>query len=247
MVRFFSKIRYRLAAQNRVAKYLRYAIGEILLVVIGILIALQVNTWNQKRIANNEEQIILKNIHAEFLENKKSIQEKIEKSNLVFQSCKILISFVGSPQNEIEKFNIDSLLFVAFEVGEFKFSENTISDLLQSGRLQLLHNETLINLLYEWSATTMAYYTSNERMNLKIDNELIPYLQKKYPLKDIDIYGALKWESKSLLKTDKLQIFKDLEFENIMDDYLYRINGSHSNLKDLEIIIDAIIKETAND
>jgi len=49
MLRFFSKMRYKLAAENRVAKYSRYAIGEILLVVVGILIALQVNNWNERR------------------------------------------------------------------------------------------------------------------------------------------------------------------------------------------------------
>ncbi len=45
MLRFFSKMRYQLAAKNHAAKYLRYAIGEIVLVVIGILIASQVNNW----------------------------------------------------------------------------------------------------------------------------------------------------------------------------------------------------------
>ena len=49
MLRFFSKIRYKLAADNRVVKYLRYAIGEILLVVVGILIALQINNWNERQ------------------------------------------------------------------------------------------------------------------------------------------------------------------------------------------------------
>lgn len=49
MLRFFSKTRFKLAAENRVGKYLRYAIGEILLVVIGILIALQVNNWNTEQ------------------------------------------------------------------------------------------------------------------------------------------------------------------------------------------------------
>jgi hypothetical protein len=81
MIRFFSKMRYKLAAENKVSKYLHYAVGEILLVVIGILIALQVNTWNQERIARIEERTILKNIRSEFLENKKAILVKIEESN----------------------------------------------------------------------------------------------------------------------------------------------------------------------
>ena len=47
MLKFFRNIRKQLAAENKVAKYLRYAVGEIILVVIGILIALQINNWNE--------------------------------------------------------------------------------------------------------------------------------------------------------------------------------------------------------
>ncbi|AVR45385.1 hypothetical protein C7S20_08940 [Christiangramia fulva] len=53
MVKFFRTIRKKLAAENKIPAYFRYAIGEIILVVIGILIALQINNWNQKRIENN--------------------------------------------------------------------------------------------------------------------------------------------------------------------------------------------------
>ena len=49
MLRFFRNIRKELAAENKVTAYLRYAIGEIILVVIGILIALQINNWNERR------------------------------------------------------------------------------------------------------------------------------------------------------------------------------------------------------
>ena len=52
MTKFFRKIRKKLADDNKPIKYLRYAIGEIVLVVIGILIALQINNWNQNRIEN---------------------------------------------------------------------------------------------------------------------------------------------------------------------------------------------------
>ena len=49
MIPFFRKIRKKMADDNKPLKYMRYAIGEIVLVVIGILIALQINTWNEER------------------------------------------------------------------------------------------------------------------------------------------------------------------------------------------------------
>lgn len=50
MIKFFRKIRQKLLSENKISKYLAYAIGEIVLVVIGILIALQINNWNDKKI-----------------------------------------------------------------------------------------------------------------------------------------------------------------------------------------------------
>lgn len=55
MIKFFRKIRQRLLAENRFSKYLLYAIGEIILVVIGILIALQINNWNEEKKNNKLE------------------------------------------------------------------------------------------------------------------------------------------------------------------------------------------------
>ena len=49
MIKFFRKIRYDLLEKNKIEKYLKYAIGEIVLVVIGILIALSINNWNEQR------------------------------------------------------------------------------------------------------------------------------------------------------------------------------------------------------
>lgn len=49
MIKFFRKIRYDLMEKNKTGKYLKYAIGEILLVVIGILIALSINNWNEQK------------------------------------------------------------------------------------------------------------------------------------------------------------------------------------------------------
>jgi len=71
MLRFFRTLRQSLLAENRAGKYLLYAVGEIVLVVIGILIALQINNWNEERIDN----IRLKN-HLNVLQN--SLKEDVD-------------------------------------------------------------------------------------------------------------------------------------------------------------------------
>lgn len=62
MIKFFRRIRFDLMENNKTGKYLKYAIGEIILVVIGILIALSINNWNEVRRNKNEESAILQNL-----------------------------------------------------------------------------------------------------------------------------------------------------------------------------------------
>src|SRR5210317_1315374 len=76
MINFFRRIRKKLADDKKPMKYMRYAIGEILLVVIGILIALQVNNWNQNRSKAQKEKIML-------IELKENLEFNIER----FQSA----------------------------------------------------------------------------------------------------------------------------------------------------------------
>ena len=62
MIKFFRKIRQNLLLEGKTSRYIKYAIGEIVLVVIGILIALQINNWNENRKDTIEEQAILESL-----------------------------------------------------------------------------------------------------------------------------------------------------------------------------------------
>ena len=75
MIKFFRKIRQKLLTENKFSKYLLYAIGEIILVVIGILIALQINNWNE----NRKDRIIEKEILTELIATTKSNHESLLK------------------------------------------------------------------------------------------------------------------------------------------------------------------------
>jgi hypothetical protein len=69
MIQFFRKIRQKLLSENRFSRYLVYAVGEIVLVVIGILIALQINNWNLERISRSELKLVYQIIKADLVED----------------------------------------------------------------------------------------------------------------------------------------------------------------------------------
>ena len=66
MIKFFRKIRQNLLMENNTGKYFKYAIGEIILVVIGILIALQINNWNENNQDRKQEKKILSQLLKEY-------------------------------------------------------------------------------------------------------------------------------------------------------------------------------------
>jgi hypothetical protein len=66
MIKFFRKIRQNLLMENKTGKYLKYAVGEIILVVIGILIALNINNWNESNKSRASEKLLLTNLKEEF-------------------------------------------------------------------------------------------------------------------------------------------------------------------------------------
>ena len=69
MIKFFRKIRQNLLSEGKTGKYLKYAFGEIILVVFGILIALQINNWNEERKDRIKEQVILKQLQEDYQAN----------------------------------------------------------------------------------------------------------------------------------------------------------------------------------
>ena len=81
MIKFFRKIRQQLLSQNKLSKYLFYAIGEILLVVIGILIALQINNWNQNRLTQKKSS----EFHMRLAEELATIADRLESDQKAIQ------------------------------------------------------------------------------------------------------------------------------------------------------------------
>ena len=92
MIKFFRRIRYNLLEKNQTGQYLKYAIGEIVLVVIGILIALSINNFNEDRILRKKEQTYLKGLQSEFAISEQKLKNLIEVLRKNYGAAKELLA-----------------------------------------------------------------------------------------------------------------------------------------------------------
>ncbi|KAA3617015.1 MAG: hypothetical protein D8M58_04540 [Calditrichaeota bacterium] len=143
MLRFFRNIRKQQATENKVVKYLRYAIGEILLVVIGILIALQINNWNQEQIRRTKEIEILKAFDKQLKDDLKEFEESLAMHKNSKSSMNIILNHL---QNDLP--NNDSLKYHFFATTNVWLTSglnNGVFETLKSIGLDLISNQELRN------------------------------------------------------------------------------------------------------
>lgn len=155
MIKFFRHIRRQLLVEGKMGKYLQYAIGEIVLVVIGILIALQVNNWNIKKINENLEQQILIELKKEYKSNLIQLQEKNQiREGLIMRSTEWLIKQID---NQVLEINIDSLnhhLSRTLLVPTYDPIISVTTELINAGQLKLIQNQELKTKLTKWPSVT---------------------------------------------------------------------------------------------
>ena len=158
MIKLFRNIRKKLLNENKTQRYFKYAIGEIILVVIGILIALQINTWNENRKAENEEVKILKALKADLKVSKNRLNETMLMQQKVLAYSAILINIhEKQDEKEFEYFdkNLDSLSdLIGYGTSWYRAEPITgaYNALISAGKIDLIHNENLRHILAQFAA-----------------------------------------------------------------------------------------------
>lgn len=145
MIKFFRRIRQKLLEENRFSKYLLYAIGEIILVVIGILIALQINNWNLTEQDRKTEKENLLALEKEFAQNSSKLREVINQNNDNISGAEKLIqSFSNTSKDRISEQTM--ALYASETFGtEINFQPETgvLTEIISSGQLKLIKNNAL--------------------------------------------------------------------------------------------------------
>jgi hypothetical protein len=139
-------MRQNLLNEGKTARYLKYAMGEILLVVIGILIALQINNWNDARKIRANELHYLKNIKLDLIVNIKEMESYLaDRTEKISAAKRILGHFEGKPVEDFSSFNADGVNIYSWQ--KFYQSNNTFQELVNSGNLAIISNDEIKNVL----------------------------------------------------------------------------------------------------
>ena len=183
MIKFFRKIRYDLMNQNKTSKYFKYAIGEIILVVIGILIALQINNWNEGR----KNSVLLNNYKNNLIEDLKKDSISINASILEIKNDSTAISNFKKRISNTTK-ALDTILKIArYEYDYYiaihnNYNSDTNQVLNSTGDIGLFSSEIIndLNSLHNiqesaLNAQTMTMSNYSNNMNNYVKKYPIPF------------------------------------------------------------------------
>ena len=184
MLKFFRKIRYDLMEKNKTGKYFKYAIGEIILVVIGILIALQINTLNENRKDKIKERVYLKNLMNDVKEdmasNKRYVLDRYPKKVDVLKKGKAY--YQG-------KYHVEDTISFLNDVGYgnvfgnviWAFNKATYDQLVYTGDFKVIENDSLKASILKYYISVKALEESGQRKPtgyIKFTNSLAPFNRK---------------------------------------------------------------------
>ncbi|WP_445384200.1 DUF6090 family protein [Robiginitalea sp. IMCC44478] len=236
MIKFFRRIRQNLLSEGKTGKYLKYAIGEIILVVIGILIALQINTWNNSRIDRNKEKLLMSELHEEFVNNKNQLAQVVQYHETSYLATKKLIDMFPINFNETELDSIQKYYLNVGWVYSFNPSNGVINSLINTSSFEIISNENLRRLIISWSDVLSDFREEEISAKNYVVNTWVPFCEKH-----------LDWDGNFKDKRNNLNAFTTLEFESIIKQRnydLYFILEGTVELQRIRSYIDQIIELT---
>lgn len=174
--------------KNKFTTYILYAIGEIFLVVIGILIAVNINNWNEEQKSRRTEIKYLKNIKQDLLKDLASLDEVIAFRKSKIRSSGLILKVIRG-EGEVELVELNNSIRNMLMEYNFVPNNTTFSELVSSGKMNLISNDSIKTLLFD----LQEIYSQNDAM---IDHEQFDYRE---------------YISRPMLQSIKLDIIKEVQ------------------------------------
>ena len=236
MIKFFRKIRYDLMEKNKTGKYLKYAIGEIILVVLGILIALQINNWNESQKDKRKAVIILEAIRSDMEQDLEEMKKlKVSWGNRIVYFQKVYPSFNPNIDTVIVDIDTSSQVkyWTLFGLSKpYRANTSSFDAMISDGNTNLITNKTLFKNI-------QGFYSFNVPANE--DNfQNLRQRQSELSNKHAHVLTYRPYKSISEITDEYLIADLNIYFESL--DFYYRVSFIR-NPKVLELIIAQIDEE----
>lgn len=217
MLKFFRGIRLKLIDNGNLKRYLVYAIGEILLVVIGILIALQINTWKEKTLDYKAESTALLDLKKEFIYNQNRLNVEIEKKKKAEIELKDNLLIIMDRNLQQSKKAVGRGLTAA---GTTDISNSALNTILSTGKIDKIENDSLKYLLNNWKDVFNDYRKKEDLYSDFIQTQLQDYERKLFPTYNRGTNQAVKFyenfHSKQEIEEFQIKANSDMYYQNLL-------------------------------
>jgi len=245
MTPFFRNIRKKLADDNRPIKYMRYAIGEIVLVVIGILIALSINNWNQDRIEKNNAVALSNRLLTEIRKNKKELDRQIIRITDLQTEAKSLLMLFSPGYQQVNSRLLDSLIYGIISTPLYNSNSPTLDEALNTGQVSIIQSGSLRALLYDIPKKVHQIKNYEDEMTRDIEYNLMPYLYDKISFRQMDEKFSDQFnvnERSKLNHFDNRKILVERKFENMVDNKYFLLETLLMGYDDLQKVYDKTLQ-----
>ncbi len=250
MLTFFRRIRKGLLEGGRISKYLLYAIGEILLVVIGILIALQINNRNEWRKDRINERFYLSQLAEEFTDNYERSEIGIAFHETQISNANLVLTAINSDSSVDD---LEALHFALIQIAHAwggSFNENIWSELKNTGNIGLITNDSFRQAITEFHSSAQQMIINElewSRYNLKyrdITGSVLPPEMRISIAESLGHYKILSKIEEPLLSFKKIQReLEDIEgIESVISDVIIVRKVGKIILKNLQAQVDEVLQ-----
>jgi hypothetical protein len=199
--------------ENKTGKYFKYAIGEIILVVIGILIAIQLNEWRNDSLNTKQKQNVLKSLQAEFKSNMSQLDKVLFYHNKINRAYPRVMELI-----KIDTANVDNSIYIEpFKNLGYTWSFNPINgglrSAISSGEIHLINNDKLIDLLFSWEDVVKD--SEEEAVRLRKHQTETFQIRQKH----IRVVDAWVDETAGLIQSNYASNYKSLFKDPLFEDY----------------------------
>ncbi|MFN1835222.1 DUF6090 family protein [Balneola sp. MJW-20] len=229
MITLFRRIREKLIASGSLSKYLLYAMGEILLVMIGILLALQVNNWNEERKERIRESVLKEQLVEEFQRDMNQLRSKIKIRKQIISSSNTLLQYIIDPTGV----SVDSIRYHLAVAGYRPTFDPISVEFIDKSDLLLIQNKELKRLLTAWKINVLQLNEDEQVWRNYVLDYRIPFFIENNVMNDISVEFRRNNSSSVFLidgnmDTDKPEIplvgdpgdFQGLIRDPFMEDFL---------------------------